>query len=230
MSFLLAPKPFDVSGIFSNLRSKWYYYAAFACVALLVILVTVTFKPQQRLKLKSTLKITVYALLIALCSIGNALLIGTGDWQISFMQTTAFISGFFFGPLGGFAITFLGDLIQCIIRPAGIYDPVIALATALWGFFFGLLFNYFKGKPAVKLAAAYSVGFIVCSVALNTVARYYLYTKFFAADYPTAWAYFIYKLPMAVVGILLNFTVCLLLYKPLEKIKSQLIKKSAARY
>ena len=192
MSFLLAPAPFDFSAIFSNIGEDWYYYLGLLIAFGLLLVYFLLNKKDNRANLNSTQKITYYAIFTALCIAVNALSITiTNILSISFVATFCFITGYLFGAKGGFIIGFLGDLIGGIIFPKGIYMPMLALASGMFGFIPGMIFDKFKLNNNVAAVISFALTLICCTVFLNTLGLYLAY----GINKSTFWIYLWARLP-----------------------------------
>ncbi len=222
---LLAPGAFDFKAIFSNVLSEWYYYLAFILIVLTVILIVVKFKPQEKVDLKKTHKLSIIAILSALCVIANIFSFGSDFVKFSFVSVVCFIAGFTLGPIGGLTVGFIGDFLAGIIFPLGVYNPIIALGSALFGFIPGVIFNYFKGNNIVKTVISFVICYLICSVILNTTATYFMYLYGNSAKYQTVFAYLIARMPTTAITQGINLVISILLFPALNKIKQTLMKK-----
>ena len=222
---LLAPSAFDFKAIFSNVLSEWYYYLAFILIVLTVIFLVVKFKPQEKVELKKTHKLSIIAILSALCVIANIFSFGSDFVKFSFVSVVCFISGFTLGPIGGLAVGFIGDFLAGIIFPFGVYNPIIALGSALFGFIPGIIFHYFKGNNIIKTVVSFIICYVVCSVLLNTTATYFMYLHGNSAKYQTVFAYLVARVPTTAITQGINLVISILLLPALNKIKETLLKK-----
>ena len=181
-NLLLKTEAFDFAGIFSNVGKQWYYYLAL--IAVIALFVLFSFKGKKRNNLTGTQKIAYIAVLTALAVIANSPIctIHISDMlQISLVASVGFISGYLLGAIGGFAVSFIGDLICGIIMPFGAYNPIIGIGTGLWGFVPGVIFTYFKGNAYIKTIISFAFCFILNSFALNTLGISLMYSIPFKA-------------------------------------------------
>lgn len=222
---LLAPSAFDFKAIFANFLSEWYYYLAFILIVLTVIFLVVKFKPQEKVELKKTHKLSIIAILSALCVIANIFSFGSDFVKFSFVSVVCFIAGFTLGPIGGLAVGFIGDFLAGIIFPFGVYNPIIALGSALFGFIPGIIFHYFKGNNIIKTVVSFIICYVVCSVLLNTTATYFMYLHGNSAKYQTVFAYLVARVPTTAITQGINLVISILLLPALNKIKETLLKK-----
>ncbi|MBQ2718297.1 MAG: folate family ECF transporter S component [Clostridia bacterium] len=222
---LLAPSAFDFKAIFSNVLSEWYYYLTFILIVLTVIFLVVKFKPQEKVELKKTHKLSIIAILSALCVIANIFSFGSDFVKFSFVSVVCFIAGFTLGPIGGLAVGFIGDFLAGIIFPFGVYNPIIALGSALFGFIPGIIFHYFKGNNIIKTVVSFIICYVVCSVLLNTTATYFMYLHGNSAKYQTVFAYLVARIPTTAITQGINLVISILLLPALNKIKETLLKK-----
>ena len=177
MGNLLAPAPFDFSAIFKSIITRWYLYVALVVVIMAVVIFVCVKKPPKRNNLTPTQKIAYISILTALSVAVNILQIPFPLVQLSFVATIAFLAGVLLGPIEGFTVAIVGDLIAGIIAPTGIYSPVIAIGTSLFGFIPGVIFAYFKGKVLLKAIIAYAITFVLSSVLINTIGLCMIYTS-----------------------------------------------------
>ena len=54
---------------------------------------------------------------------------GVKHFMVSFNYIPCFIAGAFLGPVEGFIVGFMGDLLGGLIRPLGTYIPLIGIAS-----------------------------------------------------------------------------------------------------
>ncbi len=204
------PQPFDISDIFRNIRTRWYVYLVVA-VALLLVITFVLIKKKQRNTLTSTQKLVYTAIMTALCFLANYLTIQVSELlQISFLATAGFISGYILGSGLGFTAAFLGDLLCGIIRPLGVYSPVIGFASGLMGFIPGLIFERFLFNDYIKTAISFVCVFIVASLFVNTIGLCLLY------GFPME--IYLARLPVTLLSMAINTAVCFVLVPIFNKI------------
>ncbi len=214
-NFLAQIKPFDISGIFSNLVSNWYYYAVFAVIVLGLVLFFVFKKEPDRLYLSSTQKIVYSALLASLCAVANIFDINiSNNLQISFVATVGFVAGYILGGAKAFTACFIGDLVGALINPHGPYNPIIALGTGLWGLIPGIIFSYFKGNKYLKLAISYFICAILISGLVNTFGIYLMYGLG-----KRTFVYYFATYPIKLITVVVNFAISLALIKVLSILK-----------
>lgn len=170
-------KAFDFSYVFKSIVTRWYLYLALAVVISLIILFAVFSKHTKRNNLSKTQSFVYVAVLTAVCVVANVLQIPIYFVQISLVATVCFIAGVLLGPVKGFVVGFVGDLIAGIIAPMGVYSPVIGVSTGLLGFIPGFIFAFFKGKDWVRAIISFIITFLICSVVLNTLGLCLIYPK-----------------------------------------------------
>ena len=213
---------FDFSYIFGNFSDRWYYYAGLLAAFIILFLFFVLRKAPTRNSLSATQKITYTAVLTALSAIANifTFFIVPNRYAVSFVAIPCFIAGYLLGAKEGFIVGFLGDLIGCIIMPAGTYLPIIGFASGLWGFIPGVVFEYAKWKRAVKLTLSFVFCFIICSAFLTTLGNW----LFIMIDLNSSTTFFVYlsvrvwfQAIIAVVNAVLCFIIMLLFDRILRK-------------
>ncbi len=153
------------------------------------------------------------ALLSALSIVFNAYSINiTQDISISFVYLVSFISGVFLGPIAGFSVGVIGDLIGCLIAPKGPYAITITLSCGLMGVLPWLVFKFFKKLPKyLKIVLSFLFVFIICSVLINTTTWYFMYNS--KTDY---FVYLFTRNTMQAIVVVVNCVIMCLLYKPIE--------------
>ena len=83
--------------------------------------------------LSSGKKIAYLAVFSAVMVLVNAFSLDVSpSFKISFTAAAAFITGAMFGPVGGFSVCFVGDMIGCLIAGQA-PNPLIMLATGMLG-------------------------------------------------------------------------------------------------
>ncbi len=161
----------------------------------------------------STKKIASVGMLTALSILFNIFSFNIIEkyFQFSLIYFPSFIAGGFFGPITGFAVGFLGDLIAGFIRPLGPYNPIIGLASGMMGLIPGLIFKYFKRNDYLNLVISFVLCLIVCTSGLNTLAWYLYYSKgqTYIALLGTR---LLFQIPVAV----LNAVILILAWKPIK--------------
>lgn len=205
------PNPFDFEAIFGNILSEWYFYVALVVIVVSVVLFAI-FKDGYRNALSHTQKLVYCALFSALCFLANWFTIDIIPkvWQFSFIALVGFLSGYILGAGWGFAAAFVGDLICGIIRPTGVYNPIIGIGTAMWGLIPGIVFALNGKRKYLKTIISFSVCFILSSCLINTLG--------IALMYQMSFTKLLYLLPYKLLGVVINFAICLPLVVLLPKI------------
>ena len=154
---------------------------------------------------KNTKFITFLAAFTALATVANIFVIplnGGGNY-ISLLYIPCFFAGIFLGPVFGFVVGALSDVIGMLIHPLGPWLPLITLASGLLGFIPGMVFKYMKNKnTTMKLFLSLVLCLVVCTCGLNTLATYLAYSKG-----STFWAYLGVRLPLQIPVAIINFIV-----------------------
>jgi hypothetical protein len=104
------------------------------------------------------------------------------DTQFSFTLMISALSGVIIGPLFGFVACFLGDLVGFFVNSSGFtYMPWIGISMGLTAMIAGFIINGIPSKSKwflyVKLALICVLTFAICTVAINTTAFWFLYSK-----------------------------------------------------
>ena len=173
---------------------------------------------------KNAKYITYLATFTALATLANCFTIpfGGGSNFISLVYIPCFLAGIFLGPVGGFAVGAIGDILGIIIMPFGPWMPLITLASGLLGLIPGIIFKVMKTKiTEVKLVVSILLCLVICTAGLNTLGTFLLY----AVGKKTFFVYLGARLPVQCLMAAINFVIigALLRVKPLVKVLS--IKK-----
>jgi len=218
MEFLFL-KAFDFAEIFGNVVSRWYYYAILAAAIILLFVYFKLSKPKKRNNLSDTARVSYVAVLTALSAVFNifTIFIIPNRFAISLVAVPCFIAGYLFGAKEGFIVGFLGDLIGCIIMPNGAYLPIIGLASGLWGFIPGFIFDRFGGDDRVKTVISFIICFVVCSAFLNTLGNW-LYVVTDRNSTTTFFAYLGVRVWFQIIVTVINASLCLSLTEILPRV------------
>ena len=163
----------------------------------------------------STKSIAYTALLAAVCVLLNTLTVtmpGSAN-AISFTYIPNFLAGFYFGPVAGFLVGLIGDVLGCIIWPKGPWLPLMTLASALMGVIPGLV-RRLPFNEKILLVISYLLTYVVCSLWLNTYALW----SFYAASKKTFWVYLLGRAPFQSINMLVNMLVSLLTFPFFKKL------------
>ncbi len=165
---------------------------------------------------KNTFRLCTVALLSALSIVSNAFAINlTQDISLSFTYLVLFVSGVFLGPIDGFLVGVIGDVIGCIIAPKGPYAPTVTLSTGLLGVLPWVIFKLFalirKCPYIVKVIASYLTCFLICSVLINTTTWYIMYSS--KTPYFT---YLVTRNSVQIWIVAINCAITCVVYKPLK--------------
>lgn len=183
-----------------------------------------TDKTKKGIAVKGTVRIAYLALFVALATLFN---VGTfvinRYFALSFIGIPCFIAGIMLGPISGFVVGFLGDLLGSIIAPQGPYMPMIGIASGLYGFIPGIVFLIFKMKPQIKIAISYLLCLIICTCCLNTVNIWLVYSSG-EKTLATFWVYLKIRLPFQIAVAGINWFLTTVLYECL--VKAKIIKKA----
>ena len=165
-----------------------------------------------------TFRLCSIALLSALSIVVNAYSINiTNDISISFTYLVSFISGVFLGPIAGFSVGCIGDIIGCIIAPKGPYAITLTISCGLMGVLPWLVFKLFKKLPKyLKIVISFALVFLVCSVFINTSTWYVMYSS--KSEY---FAYLISRNSVQIWIVLINCIIMCALFTPIEKLLSR---------
>jgi uncharacterized membrane protein len=140
-------------------------------------------------------KIAYIAVMTALTVVANMFFeFKLADTQFSLTIVVSALTGILIGPLFGFVACFLGDLVGFLYHSAGLaYMPWVGISMGLVALISGFLVNGINSKGNVllfygKLAVVCISTFLLCTVAINTTALWWVYSK---VDY---WTYLVARL------------------------------------
>lgn len=162
------------------------------------------------MQLTPSRRVAYTAVFTALALIANIFTIDTGlkYFMISFLATPCFFAGVMLGPLSGFAVGMISDLLGALIHPLGPYNVLIGIASGLLGFIPGVVFRYLRGNAYVKAAVSFALCLIVCTAGLNTYALFVIYSKG-----KTFFAYLGVRLPFQIIVSAINCFITVLLIR-----------------
>ncbi len=158
-----------------------------------------------------------------LCSIG--IVLGkflafniTDFMRFSLENLTILFAAIAFGPISGFAVGIVQDLVGCLAVGYAI-NPIITLGSGLVGLTAGLAYSSLTVLPStVKAALSIAAGHLIGSVIIKSVGLsvFYSYPLFITV----AWRLFNYLIVGTVEGILIIYlTKSKLLLSKIQKIK-----------
>jgi|GEM_PF-973749 len=166
--------------------------------------------------LKATTRIAYTGVLTALATLFNVITFYPVKY-LAFSLTTipTFIAGAMLGPISGFAVGFLGDLLGWLILPQGAYMPLIGISSGLWGFIGGIVFLALNLKYPFKIIISYLICLLFCTSFLNTFNLWIVYSN----GKSTFWAYLWLRIPFQVLMAAINCFLTTITYRELLKLK-----------
>ncbi len=212
---------FDIKSIFSNIKTDLSFYIVLFYAVVVFAMFCLYIKPKQTLSMNKTKKIALIAMLSALTVIANVFTFGPDKVKFSLVATACFIAGSMLGPMPGFAVGFIGDLIAGILAPQGIYNPILALSSGLWGFIPGVIFWYTKFNDYIKTIISFIISYLIASVLLNNFAIYMMYL--YGVSKTTLYTYLSLRVPFTLLFTTINFVICIILLAPLKRIQRTLV-------
>lgn len=161
-----------------------------------------------------TLRLTLIAMFIAVNVVFNVCSVDAAQYlKISFVYMPCIIAGLLFGPIGGFAVGFLGDFLGSLIfLSGGPYNVLIGISCGLLGLIPGLV-RYLPVKDFWKIIISSTICLIVCTAFLSTFALWLM----FAASRKTFWAYLIVRIPGQSLVAALNCALIITVYPLLKR-------------
>ncbi len=164
--------------------------------------------------IKATKRIAYTAVLTALATVFNIITFFPVRYcSLSFTAIPCFIAGVVLGPVSGFAVGFLGDLLGHLILPQGAYMPLIGISSGLFGLIPGIIFLLFNGRDYVKIFVSFLICLIVCTIFLNTYNLWLVYSK----GTKSFWTYLGLRLPFQVLVSAVNCFLTCIIYRELAK-------------
>lgn len=163
---------------------------------------------------KATKRIAYTAVLTALATIFNIITFFPVRYcSLSFTAIPCFIAGVVLGPISGFGVGFLGDLLGHLILPQGAYMPLIGISSGLMGFIPGVLFLLFNGKDYLKICISFLICLVICTIFLNTYNLWLVYSK----GTKSFWMYLQLRLPFQILISVVNCFLTCIIYRELAK-------------
>lgn len=147
------------------------------------------------MELPAAKKIAYLAVFTAIAVAVNAISIDVlPTFKLTFTYTVGFLSGSLFGPIGGFAVMFIGDALGGFI--AGfVPNPIIGIGTGLIGLIPGVIVPYVKCNIVVRLLLSYILCALICTMGINAYGTF----LFVSAKYASYWAFLATRLPQLAV-------------------------------
>lgn len=189
-------------------------------------------------KKKIAYMIAYIALLVAISAISNMFLeIKLFDTQFSLTITISAMIGYIAGPIMGFAVCMLGDLLGYLVNGGGMYYFWVALSTGAFALIAGLLSMKKSKNPLtkyLKMGLFCIISFVVCTVGINSLG-FYLFNmnvgfsatvkdfvaSAFGGENVTFFAYVCYRLffKLQILNSVFNYALLFVLFTTFYKIK-----------
>lgn len=153
------------------------------------------------MELPAAKKIAYLAVFTAIAVAVNAVSIDVlPTFKLTFTYTVGFLSGSLFGPIGGFAVMFIGDAIGGLIS-GFVPNPVIGVGTGLIGLIPGIIVPYVKCNFVLRLILCYILCSLFCTLGINSYGTFLIV----GAKYSSYWAYLVTRFPQLAVGLVNTF-------------------------
>lgn len=136
--------------------------------------------------------------------------------KFSFTATANFLAGSMFGPVGGFAVACIGDLVGCFVKGYA-PNPFIMLAAGLFGLIPGIIMTHMRGNVYAKAAISFLLCLLVCTVGINTYATYF----FYSSRSVSYWAYMLSRLPFQCIVSAVNCVLSMFLIRAINRAKGR---------
>ena len=187
------------------------------------------FFTERFLSMKAAKKIAYVGVFTALSIVVNMFSIDVSpSLKISFNYFLSFFCGVTFGPVIGFAICFIGDLLAFLLpMSGGIYWFPTGICSGLLAFIPGIIFTTvhfkFKGGVFVKTAIAIVLMYLFITCGLGAYSNY-LYVKYLVyagKEYTKVfWVYLGGKILFSTIVSLVNYALVFAAIPLLNSIKS----------
>ena len=160
--------------------------------------------------------LTMLALLTAMSIVfARVLTISTGFLRFNLGALPTHLAAVWFGPVGGFAVGALADLIGGTLSGYAI-NPLITLGAGSVGLVSGLLFRKLSSlRLGLRLQCSITAGHVVGSVIINSLALHIFY------NYP--WSVLVARIPNALILAAVN-TVLVRLLLENKSLRSVVLK------
>ena len=175
--------------------------------------------PESFKKMPPSHKIAYIAVMSALAVIANIfdINLGGGAAKLSFVSTVLIMAGAIFGPLIGFVIGFMGDAIEFLIAPSGIYSPFIGISNGTIALIAGFVFIIFaKQNLIIKVLISSVLTYIICTIAISSTGLYIIY---FHKKFDSLREFVIYRISTQTPINVINAFICYFFLKAMTKIK-----------
>jgi len=142
--------------------------------------------------------------------------IAGGFIKLSFVSAVCVIAGALFGPVYGFAIGFLGDLLAFMVMASGFaYSPFIGISNGMYSAIAGLVFMLFKNRGLfIKVLISTIIAYFICTLFISSLSIYIL----FGTRY-TFWVFILRRIIFQTPVSIVNAVVIYLLLKSMVSIK-----------
>lgn len=165
----------------------------------------------------NTKQLCAIAMLTAIATVLNAFSIQTPLFSISFIYVTAFFTSVYMGPIAGFLVGVIADLVGfvlAVLNGGGGFLPTLTLASGIMGVLPWVAFRLFnKLHWIIKIIISFLLIFIVCTMGINTVTLHEVFAK------STTWGeYYLTRFVSQGPVLVLNCLLVCFTYKPLEKV------------
>ena len=180
---------------------------------------------QREIAMRATARIAYTGVLVALATLFNVITFYPVKYlAFSLSVVPTFLAGIMLGPVSGFLVGFLGDLLGWLILPQGAYMPLIGVSSGLWGAIGGLIFLSFDIKYYFKIIICFVVSLLFCTSFLNTFNLWLVYSN----GKSTFWAYLWLRLPFQFAMASINCFLTIITYRELQKAKVFRFKKKTS--
>lgn len=185
------------------------------------------------LKLKPTQKLIYIAIFITVAIVLKRFSITLGGSKLSFLYIPVYLAGAMLGPIGGFAVGAVGDVLGHLWSSSGgMPNFIVTLGNGLMGGIMGFVFYIKKGNYSLKLVIGALLALLVCTLGVNTIGLQLQFSlegvKYLDGGgfFKSWWNTLIYPLPGAVmpriafqpIVVIINLALTIPVYMALRKI------------
>ena len=163
----------------------------------------------------STKEVALCGVLAALCIVTNTFAIETPLVSITFTYLICFMAGHFFGPLVGFTVGTIGDVVGCFARGYA-PNPLIWVGSMMIGLLPGIVQFLFRLLPqkktallrALSIVVSYILVYVLITVFWNTYALWESYFK----TKQSYWAFLSVRIPTQTLVWGINLAITFAIY------------------
>lgn len=174
--------------------------------------------PESFKKMPLSHKIAYISVMSAMSVIANlySIPLFAGIAKLSFVTTVLILAGALFGPVIGFVIGFLGDLLQFLISAGeAAYSPLIGISNGVAAAIAGIIFMIFAKKSLLlKVVFSSVLAYFICTLVITSLGIYLIF-----GSQRTFIAFMIKRIVTQTPINIANGIICFFLMRALSKVK-----------